>query len=327
MMNLFRRGEGRGGTESRVPPGPHLVSHILIKFLKRLRAMDRPNLLDLGRLSGPNIEFFARAGCRVRVEDVLSALDVEAREPDEAAPPPRDPAAVLRASEAPGRPPSPVGPGSAVREAAAGRESAHAPAPAGIPLHRPGTRPSRRIVLPPRTFPRPGIPGARQGAAAGAALPLSRPGASSGRPAPVDLPTSLPFPDESFDAVVAWDVFSYYDPDRARTLAAETRRILRPGGLVLSYFHARRSESPQCPERYRIVDDGRVSCEPHGGRPLPRQVYQNRDIEKMFTGLKILELYFLKNAVREILMEKKPPAPANAARIRPATPPPRFTIE
>ncbi len=85
MLNLFRRRDEGRGSRSEGTPGPSLSSHILAKFLKRLRTMQRAHLLDLGRVSGPNIEFFAQAGCRVRVEDILdpggSAVETEATEP------------------------------------------------------------------------------------------------------------------------------------------------------------------------------------------------------------------------------------------------------
>ncbi len=111
-------------------------------------------------------------------------------------------------------------------------------------------------------------------------------------------------------------------------LAAEARRILKPGGLLLGYFHARRPEGPETPRRYRVLDEGRVACDLQPGASLQRHVYQNRDIEKMFLGLSIVELYFLKNATRELLMEKKTArAPAGRALVRPAAPKPRFTIE
>ena len=133
---------------------------------------------------------------------------------------------------------------------------------------------------------------------------------------------------ETFDALVAWDIFNYYDPGAMTLLAAEARRILKPGGLLLGYFHARRPEGPETPRRYRILDEGRVACDRQPGPPLRRHVYQNRDIEKMFMGLSIVELYFLKNATRELLMEKKTGRPpVTRALVRQATPRPKFTIE
>src|SRR5207249_2883631 len=98
--------------------------------------------------------------------------------------------------------------------------------------------------LPPRTFSKT-IPGREPG---GSGPSPARPGAQ-GRGTGANLAggtlgpaTTFPLPDESFDAIVAWDIFNYYDQEAARRVAAEVRRILRPGGLVLAYFHARRQE-------------------------------------------------------------------------------------
>jgi len=191
-------------------------------------------------------------------------------------------------------------------------------------VSRPGARPSRRIVLPPRTF--------------ASAKPQSRRSEQEARPRPggpafvstgnAQLPTVFAYPDETFDAIVAWDIFNYYNPGAMTLLAAEARRILKPGGLLLGYFHARRPEGPETPRRYRILDEGRVACDGQPGPPLLRHVYQNRDIEKMLAGLSIVELYFLKNATRELLMEKKTArTPMGRFLVRPAKPKPRFTIE
>ncbi len=179
-------------------------------------------------------------------------------------------------------------------------------------------------MLPPRTF-------ASQAARAG--RPSEEERLRSRQPASFAaknalLPTRFAYPDETFDALVAWDIFNYYDPGAMTLLASEARRILKPGGLLLGYFHARRPEGPETPRRYRILDEGRVACDRQPGPALRRHVYQNRDIEKMFIGLSIVELYFLKNATRELLMEKKTVRPPVArSLVRQATPKPKFTIE
>jgi SAM-dependent methyltransferase len=46
--------------------------------------------------------------------------------------------------------------------------------------------------------------------------------------------TSLPYPDGTFDFVVAWNVIYHGTPTDAATAAAEITRILRPGGQYLS---------------------------------------------------------------------------------------------
>ncbi|HEU4402067.1 MAG TPA: class I SAM-dependent methyltransferase [Candidatus Polarisedimenticolia bacterium] len=319
MVHLFKRREDRPGAHIQGSEGAVLASHILAKFLKRLRVMPKPRLLDLGILSGANIEFFARAGCRVQVEDLLSSSGPGGEAPT--APEAAEPAA--QPAPDPAGPPLPViADDATARSEAAAPPVTEAPAPGTLPLPRlSGKRPSRRIVLPPRTFPKADI--ARRDGGGGLRATPSRPAAPR-----CGLPTVFDYPDGSFDAIVAWDIFNFYDPDSVHALASETRRILKPGGLALAYFNARRVEHPDAPARYQILDQGRVERAAVPGRLLSRYVYQNRDIEKMFGGLRIVELYFLKNSVREILMEKKA-APGTTAKplVRPAEPKARFSIE
>ena len=336
MLHLFRRNGGGDGASIEPENGSVLASHILARFLKRLRGPQRPRLLDLGRLSGVNIEFFANRGCTVQVEDLLLATERAA--PDggaAAAPAPADDreteSGMLLATDAPaaGTPavqaaasPSPT------LETAAGPVAPVAPdrrAPAAASpgvAATPGTRPSRRIVLPPRTFQRPAPP---LGRTPQAERPAAATRASAAQNAA--LPDRFAYADETFDAVVAWEIFNFYDAAAMSRIAADAHRILKPGGLLLAFFHARRPQGPEIARRYRILDETHIACETDRGPHLNRFVYQNRDIEKMFAGLTIVEAFFLKSATREILMEKK------AARFRPRTligaaaAKPRFTIE
>jgi SAM-dependent methyltransferase len=318
MLHLFRKQlEGRSATRDGSPATP-LTSHIFPKFLKRLRAREHPYILDLGPLSGANIEFFARMGCKVQVEDLHACIE----------PPPAsvDPAVADDAPDA-GRAPAPDTDAAQAPTTRPAEQTAlpvtHEAGPA--PGMRPqGGRPSRHIVLPPRTFR--SSPAATTSAAASQAP--RRPGMPGGTIARSPLPTVFSYPDETFDAVVAWDLFDYYDPESARRAAAESRRVLKPGGYLLGYFHAGRAQSPDGPRRYRILDEARVASDDPTGRPLQRHLYQNRDIEKMFTGMKIVELFFLKNSLREILMEKKVERAIEPKPLpRPSVPKPRFTIE
>jgi SAM-dependent methyltransferase len=43
---------------------------------------------------------------------------------------------------------------------------------------------------------------------------------------------ALPFPDESFDTVVCWEVLEHIPPDSEPTAFREIHRVLRPGGVL-----------------------------------------------------------------------------------------------
>jgi len=333
-------------------PGDASRSHVFPRFLKWLSAREHPSVLDLGRLSGANIELLARLGCRVQVEDLMRSAEealaaaqptTPAAEPHAAAALPHIPETIPGAtnggtngaknggSHAPattlsepaaGVAPVPAStPGATVREATAAVPDAVSAAPAGA---APAVRPTRHIVLPPRTF---GTNGSRNGAGTNGTVgsPQRVPGQ---HPVPITLPlpTSFSYDDATFDAIVGWDLFNYYDPARASRLGPDVVRLLRPGGIVFATFHARREEAPDGPGRHRIVDESHIQVDPYTGPPASRHLYQNRDIEKTFSGLKIVELYFLRHGVREMLLEKRatitPPAIGG-----PAKPRPRFRIE
>jgi len=334
VLDLFRRPRPQTPAGPDGPGDATHRSHVFPKFLKRLSLIDRPTVLDLGRLSGGNIEIFARLGCRVQIEDLVMAADERAAATGgsgvTAAPGDGPPAGTVPA------PAVPTGPATtaartdgAALDAAPGvttpggvvtaRSGAAAPAPAAAAAGSelpPGTRPSRHIVLPPRhvgrTMAAPGAAGSARSAA---------------RPEPTPLSAGFSYADGSFDAILGWDLLNYYDPQSARRLAGEIGRILRPGGLVYGWLHSRSAQGPDGPRRFRILDEARLVEEPFAGRSLARHLYQNRDIEKMFADLRIAEMYFLKSGIREMLLEKRAPGSAPPPATPAARPRPRFRIE
>jgi hypothetical protein len=308
MLDLLRRPFAKvpGGPDEPGDSASH--SHVFPRFLKRLAGCSRPALLDLGRLSGANIEIFARLGCRVQVEDLMTAMEEATPEPLAATPLPAVAETAAPKAAAPPSTPSPV------RTSPNGRPPAGTTPPGthDVPPVATRVKPARHIVLPPRTL-------------GGRLQPAAEP--KPVLPSRTPLATSFGYADGAFDAIAGWDLFNFYDPESARRFFAETVRVLKPGGLVFATFHARRPDAPEGPLRHRIVDESHIVTEPCAARPLHRYLYQNREIERLFMGLKIVELYFLKHGVREMLLEKR--AAGAVVTVPAATPRPggRFRIE
>jgi cyclopropane fatty-acyl-phospholipid synthase-like methyltransferase len=126
--------------------------------------------------------------------------------------------------------------------------------------------------------------------------------------------------DALFEAVIAWDMFDFLPPVEAKAFARDLHRVVKPGGLVLAYFTTRESERRDPQRRYRIQGTEKVEWLPVGSARSLRHVYQNRDIERMFEGFKTHAAFVLQNGTREMLLEKKAPAPAQPVPAAPASP-------
>jgi SAM-dependent methyltransferase len=97
-----------------------------------------------------------------------------------------------------------------------------------------------------------------------------------------DVDEPLPFPDASFDVVVAGELIEHLrDPER---LVAEARRVLRPGGTFVA----------SVPNFFRL----RNRLAMLAGRPLDHDpthlhIFAPRDVEQLMRGWDGLELHYL----------------------------------
>jgi len=186
----------------------------LKRLLQTLTSIPKPHLLDLGALTGPNIEWFIHKGFKVYVDDRVTTLK-----------------------------PSPLPPAPQKGEK----------------------------KLPP--------------------------------PPPLD---PLDYPPTSFDAVLCWDFLDYLVMTQARELIADIAGILKPRGLLLAFFNFNRS-SPVPPTRYRIIREDQLEYAPlpQNSIPRPRRIYENREIQELFSKFDTLNSCFQKNQMREVLVQKR----------------------
>jgi ubiquinone/menaquinone biosynthesis C-methylase UbiE len=117
------------------------------------------------------------------------------------------------------------------------------------------------------------------------------------------LATRFRWPDESIDAVLCWDLFDYLDPAAATVLALEVTRVLRPEGALLAFFSSVASPDPTY-TRYVIQDEEHLRYRRYPAACGRQRVLENRDIARLFHGLRIADSILLKSQLREILFRK-----------------------
>lgn len=119
------------------------------------------------------------------------------------------------------------------------------------------------------------------------------------------LKTRLKHQDGSVDGILCWNFFDYLDLPSAQALAASLTRLLRPDGAVLGFFTTVGVADGRF-SKYVILDEDSVRQRPYSSGGRKQTAFQNRDIIRMFEGLKVSESFLLKTNVREFLFRKPP---------------------
>jgi hypothetical protein len=120
---------------------------------------------------------------------------------------------------------------------------------------------------------------------------------------PSFLETRFQQPSESVDGVLCWDVFDFLERPAAHALAKALMRLLRPEGALLGFFSTTDGR-PQMYTKFMVVDESSLRHRTYAASRPRQKVLQNRDINKMFEGLRVTESFLMKNSVREILFKK-----------------------
>ena len=119
------------------------------------------------------------------------------------------------------------------------------------------------------------------------------------------LSRRFPPADDSFDGILCWDLFDYLDKASAQALAKQLARMLRPGGVLFALFNATEAvPTSKTYTRFVVVDEQNIQHRPYAAargkqRPLP-----NRDIQRMFEPLRVIDQFLLKTNTREMLFRK-----------------------
>lgn len=118
------------------------------------------------------------------------------------------------------------------------------------------------------------------------------------------LATELQYADESFDAVMLWDLCDYLPEPLVKPVIERVRRITRPHGVLLAFFHSREAASPDaetCYCRYHIRNHRLLELEQ--GKPYPLQrTFQNRHVENLFRGYASIKFFLGKENIREVVL-------------------------
>jgi hypothetical protein len=114
------------------------------------------------------------------------------------------------------------------------------------------------------------------------------------------IAANLDFSGRDFDVVLLWDTANYLPPEVVPAMFARLHAVLRPGGMLLAFFHSK-AEGPETTlSRYQLTDTDDLLVLPTGGFAI-RKVYQTRQVENLLSGFAGMRFFVGKDNVREVL--------------------------
>jgi SAM-dependent methyltransferase len=129
------------------------------------------------------------------------------------------------------------------------------------------------------------------------------------------LAENLVYPGAQFDVVLCWNLADYLDEGLVKPVVGRLWSLLKPGGVLLAFFHTQEA-GPDAPcYRYHIVGADTLEMQHLDSRTdgkkaraaVPatfrlQRVFNNRNIENLFRDFASIKFFLARDNVREVLV-------------------------
>ena len=120
---------------------------------------------------------------------------------------------------------------------------------------------------------------------------------------PAFLKTRFPQADGTVDGVLCWDLIDYLDRPAAQALADQLTRMVRPDGALLGFFGTAQPRETRY-TKYVVVNEVNLRHRSYQAARGRQAILPNRDIIRLFSGMRVSDSFLLQNNLREILFRK-----------------------
>jgi len=123
----------------------------------------------------------------------------------------------------------------------------------------------------------------------------------------VFLTDNLQFPAAQFDIALFWNLGDYMDESLVKPVIGRLWTMLKPGGVLLAFFHTREA-GPDAPcYRFHIVGTDTLEMQPIEARGERKglhlqRVFNNRHIENLFRDFASIKFFLARDNIREVLV-------------------------
>jgi SAM-dependent methyltransferase len=129
------------------------------------------------------------------------------------------------------------------------------------------------------------------------------------------LADNMVYPAAHFDVVLCWNLPDYLPESLVKPVVGRLWSVLKPGGMLLAYFHTR-DAGPDSPcHRFHIVGsdvlemqkielrrEGRRGSAANSDSFQLQRVFNNRHIENLFRDFASIKFFLARDNIREVLV-------------------------
>jgi SAM-dependent methyltransferase len=120
------------------------------------------------------------------------------------------------------------------------------------------------------------------------------------------LAENLAYENGLFDIVFCWNLPDYLDESLVKPVVARLWSSMKPGGLLLAFFHTK-DAGPDAPcYRYHITGSDAQEMQhiiaPGKGSFRLQRVFNNRHIENLFRDFSSIKFFLARDNIREVLV-------------------------
>jgi hypothetical protein len=117
------------------------------------------------------------------------------------------------------------------------------------------------------------------------------------------LKQNFQYPPETLDGVLLWDALQFMSPALLNATVERLYEVMRPKSYLLAFFTATERVRDVPSNSFRIVDHKTIALTERGIRPAG-QVFNNRNLEKLFGKFESVKFFLTRENLREVIVRR-----------------------
>jgi len=117
------------------------------------------------------------------------------------------------------------------------------------------------------------------------------------------LRTNFDYQPDTFDGALLWDSLQFMGPALLNATVERLYEVMRPKSYLLAFFTANERATEVMSHSFRIGDSKTIVLMERGPRPTA-QVFNNRNLEKLFGKFESVKFFLTRESLREVIVRR-----------------------